>query len=307
MSKNRNNHSDGDDDDDVVECFGATQNSVDTEKKFSHEFSLEKLITMAEENIFPKKTFEFGGLIKKYTPVTHFFGSDTVFKKFHDTKTKISFNCRVCTFKVKCEIGKFTALNRHLQTHLTYKATWYDKYQKHLTGDKRTLLTNEQLELVKYFITSNESLSQLNNIHLLYFLKPAFNEKPPSQNTFRRSLLPNVIKLLRSAIESKLDDAETVCLIVDIWTNKRMIDFIALGAVVTNKSFERELFVIDIIPMSGRHTAENVRIAVKQMVENYDFDKSKIFGKCFKTKNFVFKTQNNIFLYKLWYATKGPT
>jgi len=57
------------------------------------------------------------------------------------------------------------------------------------------------------------------------------------------------------------------------------VDFIALGAACTFSSFTREIFVIEMIPMPpGGHNAENIKKAVEQMVNRFDFDKKLING-----------------------------
>ncbi len=64
----------------------------------------------------------------------------------------------------------------------------------------------------------------------------------------------------------------------DIWTNSINSDFIGLAAVLTNSTYDREIFVINMMRLSGRHTAENVKIAIEELVNRFKFDKSKING-----------------------------
>jgi hypothetical protein len=53
----------------------------------------------------------------------------------------------------------------------------------------------------------------------------------------------------------------------DLWCNTQTTDFIGLCGVLTSHSFEREILVIDMIRMPGeRHTAENIKFAIEQMV-----------------------------------------
>ena len=33
------------------------------------------------------------------------------------------------------------------------------------------------------------------------------------------------------------------------------------------------------IPMKGKHTAENIKLCIEEMINQYDFDKTKIDGK----------------------------
>ena len=84
--------------------------------------------------------------------------------------------------------------------------------------------------------------------------------------------------ILHEAISEKLELAVTICLIVDIWTNMYNIDFIGLGASVSNSNGLRELIVIDFQPMSGKHTAENIGTAIENMLNKFVFNKAKIHG-----------------------------
>ena len=98
----------------------------------------------------------------------------------------------------------------------------------------------------------------------------------PSYWTFRHTLLPSVLDKVTARIESRLKSADTICLITDIWTNRNNTDFIALGASFTDKYFDRDILVISMIPMKGKHTAENIKICIEEMINQYDFDKTKI-------------------------------
>ena len=83
---------------------------------------------------------------------------------------------------------------------------------------------------------------------------------------------------LYEILEHKLKHAVSVCLIVDIWTNTVNADFIGLAAVFTDSQLEREVHIINMMRMPGPHCAENIKIAVEKMVNNFEFDKSKIHG-----------------------------
>lgn len=46
-------------------------------------------------------------------------------------------------------------------------------------------------------------------------------------------------------------------------------DFLGLAAITTNAKFEREMIIIGIRRIPGAHTAENVKIAVEEIVNSY--------------------------------------
>ena len=72
---------------------------------------------------------------------------------------------------------------------------------------------------------------------------------------------------MRKEIEKRLKEASTVCLLTDLWCNSQSKDLIGLFAVLTNPSFDRDIFVIDFILIPGKkHTAENIKEAIETMV-----------------------------------------
>lgn len=58
------------------------------------------------------------------------------------------------------------------------------------------------------------------------------------------------------------------------------VDFIALGASCIYDDFSREILITNMLPMPpGGHCAENIKIAIEQMVNKFKFDKKLIKGK----------------------------
>ena len=86
------------------------------------------------------------------------------------------------------------------------------------------------------------------------------------------------MELLYEAINEKLEDAVSVCLVSHIWTNKQMLDFMGLSANIINNEGEKKAIVIGMMLMPGNHCAENIKIAIEELVNRYSFDKSKIHG-----------------------------
>jgi hypothetical protein len=142
-------------------------------------------------------------------------------------------------------------------------------------------LTDKQLALVKYFISSNTALTQLQNPHLLKILDKSI--EAPSYHSFRNTFLSIVMNLMRAVQNEKLQNANAITLIVDMWTSKNNKDFIVLGSATMDDCFEREIMVLDMMRMTTNHTAEHVKECCETMVNKFDFDKSKI--NC----NFYFK------------------
>ena len=54
------------------------------------------------------------------------------------------------------------------------------------------------------------------------------------------------------------------------------VDFLALGCSTIDDNFTRELLIIGIVKMRGPHTAENVLVAIKDILGQFKFNKAKI-------------------------------
>ena len=60
----------------------------------------------------------------------------------------------------------------------------------------------------------------------------------------------------------------------DLWSDFQNADFIALAAIVVDKNWDKEFFVLDFKEMENRHTAENIKTEIERMVNKFEFDKS---------------------------------
>jgi hypothetical protein len=88
-----------------------------------------------------------------------------------------------------------------------------------------------------------------------------------------------VIKQVKTVITEKLNKATVVNLILDIWSNSQMTEFMGLAAMLLNDNFEKECFVIGLERMPGSHNAENIKATIESIVNKYEFDRTKISGK----------------------------
>ena len=140
---------------------------------------------------------------------------------------------------------------------------------------KKKEISDDEFKLVKIFISSNTAIAQLEN----ETLRDLLHFKIPCVQTFTNTLLPSIFEKVRNAINMKCQEAENICLISDIWTNQRMHDFIGLVFSLINANFEREFVVMGMMIMPGNHCAEHIQEATQDLVNEYDFDFSKITGK----------------------------
>ena len=86
---------------------------------------------------------------------------------------------------------------------------------------KKQHLSDNDFKLAKFFISSNTALVQLENPNLKDIL--AF--KVPCRQTLTSTVLPSIFESVKSIINAKLQAAENISLISDIWTNTKMHDF----------------------------------------------------------------------------------
>ena len=143
------------------------------------------------------------------------------------------------------------------------------------------------MNLIKWFLSSNAALNELQNEHLIKVFNEA-NLDMPSMNSFTEVILPNVLRQVKGLIEEKLRLACVIILITDIWSSSQMADFLALSVMICYDNFEKECYTIGLKRMPGSHNAENVKITIELIINEYDFDKTKIKGSFNKDLNFLY-------------------
>jgi hypothetical protein len=77
------------------------------------------------------------------------------------------------------------------------------------------------------------------------------------------------MKQIHEATLSKLNLPTSISLITDIWTNKQSKNFIAVAANIINEKFNKELLVIGLTRMPGRHNAKNVKESMHLINQKY--------------------------------------
>jgi len=156
------------------------------------DLKVEKLIQLANKDEYPHKLYIIEGKEYFYTPVYHFFKLESIF--INKPKT-VKFECKIKNCVLNCSFGALTNLNKHLIKH-DESRRWYKKYQDHLGVKPSTGLTDGQLNLIKLFVSSYQSLNLLKNE---YFRKLCSNSVP-SEVYFRYDILKEVIEKLHNEI-----------------------------------------------------------------------------------------------------------
>lgn len=192
-------------------------------------------------------------------------------------------------------LGKVTNLNKHLKQH-KLSIDWYTMYCNRNGKKSKNYLSDKMLNLVKYIISSNASLNELENSFLRNLVIDELTLA--STRTFKHDFLPQIMKKLKSAIEEKLNEAIYITLIPDGWTSLNRTEFLGktfifvivkasslkiynlgLGAQLADMFFETEKVTLGFEEIIGGHTSENIKKAIQNIINMYKFDKSKIKGK----------------------------
>ena len=184
----------------------------------------------------------------------------------------------MCSKKIQTPFERVSNLKKHLIEHvgqnrtITEWLTLYDNRGKIHEID----MPKGVLSIIKYFVSSNNSLAEIQNVNLIQALNSECKIKNPSD--FRDKIFKTT-DLLQNAIENKLCKATSVSLITDIWTNKQNLDYIALGANCVYPNYQKELMIIGMSRMGLSHNAENIKKRIEEMMNYYkEFDKKKIHG-----------------------------
>ena len=170
-------------------------------------------------------------------------------------------------------MGEFTNLNKHLLTHEETRK-WYIMYQDH---SSEKMITEDMLDFVKFFISTYQSMSVLENDYLYRLLKPSL--KIDGYFYFRNSFWLRVFLLLKDEITKLLKKSVAITLIPDIWEHNRE-HFLGLGASIINLYYEKDLAILGVEPIEG-NSAEFIKACIEKIIDTYDFPKDKIKCKFF--------------------------
>ena len=177
----------------------------------------------------------------------HFFKSIRIFN-VKLVEERVEFICKICSVPQHAKFPLFTNLNSHLNKHPDF-LLWKEQY-KLFKNIKEAIIDDRTYDIIRYIISSNKSFAHLKNPYFRKLIETP-NMKIPSYRSFRNDLFPSVYNNLLNAINSKLMAAQSVCLVVDIWTNTGLADFIGLAAMITKKFGAKEACVIGMMKMPG--------------------------------------------------------
>ena len=97
-------------------------------------------------------------------------------------------------------------------------------YQNRSCHQTNNSISKDTLNLIKFFISTNLAIDALTNPYLTRIIAPSI--QLTSVTTFRYTILPRVMDLMKKEIASKCEDAISIILIPDGWTTPQMSEYL---------------------------------------------------------------------------------
>lgn len=250
--------------------------------KFKNEITSE-MFKLGKKKEFPGKIFYIKTVSsakpKKYTSYLNFSWS----KELVIPDEKISLYCYFCPYGNKggvitvSDTYNFMTNLKNKDSKITELKEWIEANKECFPSpSNKTIITEDTMKIVRYFISTNAALSNFDNKHFreLLYKYP----KVPCSKTFKSVILDDVNYAVKHELNNLLSNAVSVLVISDIWTNKQMLDFMGIAVNIIDKYFVKQTMVIGLEIMPGRHNAENIKKAIEDLVNSYDFNKQIVSG-----------------------------
>ena len=165
-------------------------------------------------------------------------------------------------------------MNKHLRNAHDITKIWNERYSEQKGRKSKIAIDTKTLLIVKAFVTMDIAVIAMANESF-----KALSKYPlPCQETFRTTILPKVLELLQDFIKKRLQRAQAIWLLSDIWTNISKNDYLAIGAAITDENFERELVVLDIIRCEQPKTTTHVQELIEQTIQRYEIPDNVLHG-----------------------------
>ena len=197
-----------------------------------------------------------------------------------DFGEKIQFQCLFCSEPpITCVLGSTYNVMKHLKNHCKGNEdlkTWvkgYEANNMHPPVNKCTI-TDETMRIVRYWVSRNNAYSSFDD----KWFKKLFESPIPCSKTFKAVILDNLCDKIKTEIDLILENAVSIVLISDIWTSKFMLDFMGVAAIVIFSDFTKKTLVLGLDLMPGNHTAENIKVAIENIVNKYEYNKGILHG-----------------------------
>lgn len=108
----------------------------------------------------------------------------------------------------------------------TLSSSWYESYKKSLGDKYKKKISDDDINLARYFISSNDCLEQLKNKSLRAIIKKELHLY--SYYAFRNRILNEMKNIIKKSIENKMNLAQFITLITDGWTSLGNSEYIGI-------------------------------------------------------------------------------
>ncbi|RNA09933.1 zinc finger BED domain-containing 1-like [Brachionus plicatilis] len=240
-----------------------------------NQVRLDRLINDGLNDVFQKKIIRINGKNIKYSAILNFFDFVTEFET--KPKRSIEFKCFQGDKVYKAKLGESGNLKKHLEKRHKNLDNWQKSYLKHINRNSRKWnLDNNLSDLAKYFLTSSTAMKELDNP----YLRKMLNFEIPSQQTFKSNILPQLLQNINKSLEEMLNEAKSICLITDLWSNRSNELYLALAVSMVKNDHSKKIRIIGMTPTNGSSNAESIKVCIQRIINAFNFDKRKIFGIC---------------------------
>ncbi|RNA15565.1 hypothetical protein BpHYR1_033482 [Brachionus plicatilis] len=85
------------------------------------------------------------------------------------------------------------------------------------------------------------------------------NFEIPSQQTFKSYILPELLQNINKSFEEILNEAKSICLITDLWSNSSNEQYLALAVSMVKNDHSKKIRIIGMTPTNGSSNAESIK------------------------------------------------
>ena len=84
------------------------------------------------------------------------------------------------------------------------------------------------------------------------------------------TLIPHEVQLIEAKIKSLIGSTGSVCICVDIWSNRQMRSYLGVTGHLVDTNYDMISCLLACIRFSGRHTASNIVANFETVVSKFD-------------------------------------
>lgn len=225
---------------------------------------------------------------------------------YFQKESAVSASCNRCSARIQTPSGSTTSLVNHLKRHSLVYAEFKKKHEAKKAEQPRIdkFATKRQLprarrealdvKVARMVALDYQPYSVVEDRGFRELLAEAVPDYcPPSRTTLSRTLIPKLFHDTRSAVQAELEAAlqngvESMSFTSDMWTSRSNASFISLTCHFVDHRFHVKRYNLDTCSFSGRHTATQISLVLRDMVKDWNvpLDKFPIYIVTDNARNF---------------------